>query len=269
MTWLPPLGGLLLAAVVSLTPLNARASAGVAVDLELVVAVDISHSMDDEEQKLQREGYVAAFRHPEVLNAILTGRYKRIAVAYVEWAGTGRFFLSVPWTLIDSSASAIAFADRLKAAPMRAASRTSISGGLAFAADQFEGSGFVGLRKVIDVSGDGPNNMGPRVDATRDHIVGRGIVINGLPLMLRPSFMAGFADMSELNDYYRDCVIGGFGSFLITVERHDELVDAIRRKLVLEMSGMEPAVRIVRIADSERPKVDCLIGEKIWDSGWD
>ncbi len=243
-------------------------AADVAVDLELVLAVDISHSMDDEEQRLQRNGYIAAFRHPEVQTAIRAGRHRRIAVAYVEWAGTGRRLLTVPWTLVGGAETAERFAARLEAAPLQGASRTSVSGALEFSARLFEGNGYTGVRRVIDVSGDGPNNMGPRVDTTRDALVARGIVINGLPIMLKPSFMAGFADVSELNHYYQDCVIGGLGAFLVTVHKTSEFPGAIRRKLILEMSGNRPRVMRVQLKQT-REKVDCLIGEKLWGAGWD
>lgn len=245
----------------------AASAADMPVDLELVLAVDISRSMDDEEQQLQRDGYVAAFRHPEVLRAILSGRYRRIAVAYVEWAGTNRFFLTVPWTLIDGAQTANAFANRLAAMPLQEASRTSISGALEFSSRQFEGSGYEGLRRVIDISGDGPNNMGPRVDVVREEVVARGIIINGLPLILRPSFMAGFDKVEELAYYYEDCVIGGFGSFFVSVVGSEEFPRAIRSKLIQEMSGLKP--RVIRAQYRSRKKMDCLIGEKMWDRGWD
>lgn len=242
-------------------------AAGTQVDLELVLAVDVSRSMDEEEQHIQRDGYVAAFRHPDVLGAILAGRHRRIAVAYVEWAGTGHFYLTVPWTLVDGEAGANAFADALAAVPLREESRTSISGGLAYSAALFSNSGFKGLRQVIDISGDGPNNMGEPVEAVRDEIVARGIVINGLPLILRPSVMSGFREPKELAHYYEDCVIGGFGSFLISVADRKEFPDAIRRKLILEMSGLRPRLMLAR--EEIREKTDCMIGERIWRDNWE
>ncbi|MDH3579183.1 MAG: DUF1194 domain-containing protein [Hyphomicrobiales bacterium] len=255
------------AAVFSSSAPSTASAADMAVDLELVLAVDISRSMDDEEQRLQRDGYVAAFRHPEIQQAILSGRYRRIAVAFVEWAGTNRFFLRVPWALIDSERGAEAFADRLAALPLEEAARTSISGALEFAADQFKGNGYQGLRRVIDISGDGPNNMGSPVHVMRDEIVARGIVINGLPLILSPSVMAGFERNEELAWYYEDCVIGGFGSFFISVVGKAAFPEAIRSKLILEMSDRHP--RVLRVQHKSRAKMDCLIGEKMWDRGWD
>lgn len=237
------------------------------VDLELVLAVDVSRSMDQEEQRIQRDGYVAAFRHPDVLSAIFAGRHRRIAVTYVEWAGTGHAYPTVPWTLIDSKQAANTFADRLSLVPLREESRTSISGGLAFAATQFDGNGYKGIRQVIDISGDGPNNMGEPVEGVRDQIISRGIVINGLPLILRPSVMSGFQNPGELAHYYKDCVIGGVGSFLISVLDRKEFPDAIRRKLILEMSNAPPRLMLAR--EEARPKMDCMVGEKIWRNHWE
>lgn len=246
---------------------GAAPAAEMAVDLELVLAVDVSRSMDQEEQRIQRDGYVTAFRHPEVLAAIFAGRHKRIAVAYVEWAGTGNVFTAVPWTLIDSEKAATEFADRLAFVPLREESRTSISGGLAYAAAQFDNNGYQGIRQVIDISGDGPNNMGEPVEPIRDEIIARGIVINGLPLILRPSVMSGFRQPVELAHYYEDCVIGGLGSFLIAVLDQKEFPNAIRRKLVLEMSGMTPRLTLAR--QEVRERMDCMIGERIWRDQWE
>lgn len=237
-------------------------SADIAVDLELVLAVDISYSMDGDELKLQRDGYVSAFRHGEILAAIRSGRYRRIAVIYVEWAGASLQFVRVPWQLIDSDEAAEFFAARLEHQPLQNASRTSMSGALDYAAGLFAGNGFSGTRRIIDISGDGANNSGLAVEGARDRAVARGITINGLPLMLRPVYLSGFADAVELNDYYRDCVIGGFGSFLITVEKISQITLAIRQKLILEMAGRPPRV-ILATHRKWHPKADCLIGEKL------
>lgn len=249
----------MLAFVQAFGPLCAK---DVDVDLELVLAVDISNSMDDEELRLQRDGYISAFRHLEVRQAIQSGRYRRIAVIYVEWAGRNLQFVRVPWHLIDSDDAAEAFARLLEKEPLRNASRTSLSGAIEYAAGLFDGNGYSGTRRAIDISGDGTNNSGSPVTEMRDKVVRRGIVINGLPLMLRPAYLSGFADAVELNDYYRDCVIGGTGAFLITVEKLSKLTIAIRQKLVLEMAGLQP--ELLRASfEGGRPKADCLIGEKL------
>src|SRR5262245_31282417 len=183
------LGGLCL-------PVTGGALAQVLVDLELVLAVDVSLSMDLDEQRLQRDGYVAAFRDAEVQKAIQAGILGRIAVTYVEWAGPFSQQVVLPWTLIDSSSAAEKFAERLESQPISRMRMTSVSGGLTFAAGQF-GNGFTGTRRVIDISGDGPNNSGVPVTPVRDELVSRGIVINGLPIVLKPGSISGFFDISD------------------------------------------------------------------------
>ncbi|SMF80337.1 Protein of unknown function [Tistlia consotensis] len=236
------------------------------VDLELVLAVDVSRSMDRVELEVQRSGYVAAFRHPQVLQAITGGLHRRIAVTYVEWAGIATQEVIVPWTLVDGPASAEAFAARLEAAPIREAHGTSISGGLAYAARRFAESGVFGLRRVVDISGDGPNNQGIPVTGARDALVEAGITINGLPLLLGRA--GGFLDIRLLDVYYEDCVIGGPGAFMVPVTDMAEFGMAVRRKLILEIAGLparpEPA-RLVRV-QALAPRIDCLIGEKLWQN---
>ena len=238
------------------------------IDLELVLAVDVSLSMDLDEQRLQRDGYIAAFRDPEVHAAIASGAHARIAVIYMEWAGRSTQNVVVPWTLIDGPAAARDLADRLERLPISRARLTSISGGLLFAQGLFETSGFKGLRRVIDVSGDGPNNDGSPVAEARDRLVAQGIVINALPIMLKIGNGGSLFDIPNLDDYYTDCVIGGGGAFMVPIRTKAEVIPAIRRKLLLEIAGLVPAgPRIIRAqARSAPPRetVDCLIGEKIW-----
>ncbi|WP_119274840.1 DUF1194 domain-containing protein [Taklimakanibacter deserti] len=238
----------------------AAVAADTPVDLELVLAVDVSRSMDIDEQTLQRNGYVAAFRHKDVIEAISSGPSGRIAVSYVEWAGPAFQTTLMPWTIIDGEASARAFADRLAAAPMSHEHGTSISNGLIFVGPSFEGNGLAGERRVIDVSGDGPNNMGVPVNIARDPLIASGITINGLPIMIkRPG---GFASIENLDIYYEDCVIGGTGAFLVPVTDIQKLASAIRRKLVLEIAA-RPA-GLVKASDAKAaPRVDCMIGEKL------
>lgn len=238
----------------------------VAVDLELVLAVDVSMSMDYEEQALQREGYVAAFQHPDVIQAIQSGLLGRIAVTYVEWAGAGLQRVVVPWTLIDGAESGRAFAARMAAAPLSRLRRTSISGALLFSGGLFSGNGFEGTRQVIDISGDGPHNAGVPSTAARDEVIGKGIVINGLPIMLKINQPGGFFSIKELDLYYEDCVIGGPGAFFLTVNAATEFAVAIRRKMILEIAGRTPdAPRFVPVQYvPPGPPIDCLIGEKMW-----
>ena len=239
------------------------AKAQIAVDLELVLAVDISRSMDYDEQQLQRDGYVEALRHPEVVAAIRSGPIGRIAVTYVEWAGPLHQAMVVPWTMVASAAEAEAFAAAVGAAPLVRERGTSISEGLDFAAGLFAASGANGSRRAIDVSGDGPNNMGLPVVPVRDRIVAEGITINGLPILLKPASAIGPYNIPDLDIYYEDCVVGGPGAFMITVDDPARFAMAIRRKLVLEIAGVAPEPRVIRAAAFEAPpRIDCLIGEK-------
>jgi hypothetical protein len=229
------------------------------VDLELVLALDVSRSMDMDEQRVQRDGYVAAFRHPEVLAAIRSGPLGRIAVAYVEWAGPDSQVTVLPWTLIDSDQAALRLADRLSATPLGRYTGTSISGGLLYAAAEFDGNGFTSLRRVIDVSGDGPNNRGLPVEPVRASIAASGITINGLPLMVK--IPVGPYSIHNLDIYYEDCVIGGPGAFILAVDDMSQLALAIRRKLVMEIAQ---SGTLIPIAETSRePRIDCLIGEKM------
>jgi len=230
------------------------------VDLELVLAVDVSGSMDLEEQAVQRRGYVEAFTHPDVVAAIRSGPYGRIAVAYVEWAGPRSQATILPWALVEDAASATDFATGLAEAPIGRFRGTSISGALTFAASLFQANGYDGLRRAIDVSGDGANNAGAPVAPVRDAVVAAGIVINGLPVTLGPSLETAVG-APDLAAYYRDCVIGGPGAFVIPVTAPEQLFETIRRKLVLEIADL-PA-RIVPVAETATPPGDCLVGERL------
>jgi hypothetical protein len=244
-----------------LAAMTAPAAAELPVDLELVLAVDVSGSMDRDEQALQRRGYVEAFLHPEVAAAVRSGPYSRIAVTYVEWGGASAQAVTLPWTLIEDGATAEDFATGLAEAPPSRFRGTSISGALAFVAPMFASNGYEGLRRVIDVSGDGPNNVGPPVEPVRDAVVAAGIVINGLPVQIdAPLHLA--VGGTELAAYYRDCVIGGPGAFVLPVTEEDQLLEAIRRKLVLEIAGL-PARLVPAAAGGAAAAVDCLIGERL------
>jgi hypothetical protein len=231
-----------------------------AVDLELVIAVDVSGSMDSEEKLLQRSGYIDAFRHPEVVGAITSGEHRSVAVTYVEWAGPSSQRVIIPWRVIDGPDAAADFADRLAVAPSVRMRGTSISGALLFSAPMFDGNGFAAPRQVIDISGDGPNNMGVPVLPVRDSVVQEGIVINGLPITLKALGFSGLQP-GELDVYYEDCVIGGPGAFIVSVADPAQLGEAIRRKLVLEVAGPSPRP-IPAAFTAQAPRIDCLIGEK-------
>ena len=240
------------------------------VDVELVLAVDISYSMDYDELALQREGYILALTSEQFIDALRRGPLGKIAVTYVEWAGSGEQQVVVPWQLIDSPASADEYAARLKAAPIRRAYRTSISGALKFSAELF-GTTYKGIRRVIDVSGDGTNNQGDLVEPTRDDVLRKGITINGLPIMLKTP-LASMIDVPDLDVYYEDCVIGGPGAFLVPVRERYQFADAIRNKLILEVAGIMPrknafAEHLVQPVVSP-PRVSCTIGEQMWQRRW-
>ncbi|WP_119303700.1 DUF1194 domain-containing protein [Dongia deserti] len=251
---------LVLAAVLWAAVLPPVRAADMPVDLELILAVDVSLSMDVDEQQLQRDGYVAALTHPDVVSAITQGRHGKIALSYVEWAGPTSQYTVMDWRLIDGPASARAFAAELARAPIQRYRFTSISGGLAFAAPQFDNNGYESKRRVIDVSGDGPNNMGIPIEMARAPVISAGITINGLPIMIkRPG---GPFSIPDLDVYYEDCVIGGAGAFLVVVRSTDQFAEAIRRKLVLEIAGRTPQV-IPAAAPAGGKRIDCLIGEKL------
>jgi hypothetical protein len=247
----------------ALLALPAVAENDVEVDLELVLAVDISLSMDDEEQRLQRDGFIAAIRHPDVIAAIRDGLNGRIALTYLEWAGTASQEVLVPWSLIDGKEAAEAFAEKLAAIPLRGAHRTSISGALQYSRVLFEGSGFRGPRQVVDVSGDGANNQGMPVTLARDRLVDQGIVINGLAIMVERQGVEDFFTLSNLDEYFEDCVIGGPGAFVIRITDRNQLAPAIRRKMMLEIAAAEPRISPAA-APVLREPADCLIGETRW-----
>jgi hypothetical protein len=228
------------------------------VDLELVLAVDNSDSMTQAELTLQRQGYVAALLHPEIAEAVRAGARGTIALTYVEWAAPGRQRVVVPWTLIDGSASAQSFARLLLSRPEASLDGTSISAALTFSALLIESNGFVADRRVIDISGDGPNNMGPLIVPVRNRLVQRGITINGLPITLH----RGAFQIPEIADYYRDCVIGGPDAFLIRAVGTASFEEAIRRKLTTEIAGRTPTMRFAAVG-GPAPASDCQIGEKL------
>ncbi len=194
-----------------------------------------------------------------MIAAITSGPHGKIAVTYVEWAGPGTQFQVVPWSLIEGPKSAQAFAGALRTAPMHRGGETSISMGLQFAATLFERTPFKGLRQVIDISGDGPNNGGPGVAGPRQELLARQVTINGLPLVGDAGDSAVEIDVAA---YYRDCVSGGPGSFVFPVSSWPEFGRSISRKLVMEISHLTaPEPWPVHLA-ALKPETDCLAGEK-------
>ncbi|MET1413622.1 DUF1194 domain-containing protein [Roseibium sp. HPY-6] len=227
------------------------------VDVELVLAVDISQSMDTEEQEIQRAGYVAALTSREFLDAIQVGPIGRVAVTYMEWGGVDEHFIVADWTVVQDAASASHFASKIAEAPLRQVQRTSIASALQKSVELVETNQYMGLRRVIDISGDGPNNQGGSVTEMRDRMIAAGVTINGLPLMMKSNKNTWQA-MLNLDHYYEDCVIGGPGSFAIPVRSKEGFADAIRMKLVLEIAGLhlnEPDPYFQRV--SAREPVRC------------
>src|SRR3954452_23630715 len=232
-----------------------------AVNVELVIAVDVSYSMDMDELAIQREGYPQAIVSKHFHQALRAGPGK-VAVTYFEWSMSGDERIIIPWRVIDCPESADAVAAEIMKTPVRRGSSTSISGAINFALQLFKENPYRGLRRVIDISGDGPNNDGAPVTGARDAALAKGIIINGLPIMVKePSYMT--TDIENLDLYYEDCVIGGPGAFIITIKDREKFQEAIRNKLVLEVAGLTPERRIVP-AGGKEPRVPCLIGETKW-----
>ncbi len=237
------------------------------VDVELVLAVDVSYSMDMDELAVQREGYAEAITSKEFLTALKTGPTAKVAVTYFEWAASTDQKIILPWRVIDGPEAAGAVAQEILKAPLRRASRTSISGAINFAMPLFEANEYKGLRQVIDISGDGPNNNGELVTIARDAAVAKGITINGLPIMVKEVNFATM-DIENLDIYYEDCVVGGAGSFVVPIKTKEKFKEAIRTKLVLEVANRMPAPRVVPAAAAPEPRISCQIGEKMWQERW-
>jgi hypothetical protein len=210
------------------------------VDLELVLAVDVSRSVDPGEADLQRTGYVSAFRHPSVIGAIKHGPLGKISVVYLEWGSYGNTHLVVDWTLIQDKSSAEHFAHKLEKTPRLVAGRTSLSGAMDFGAALLDGNTYNGKRRVIDISGDGANNSGDLVDMARDRTIAKGITINGLPILNDREGPMGRPQVAGLDLYYRNCVIGGRGAFHIVARSFKDFSRAVLRKLILEIAGRAP-----------------------------
>ena len=244
------------------------------VDLELVIATDVSYSVDDMEARMQREGAVTAFRSKEVVEAIKSGSLGKIAVAYIDFSNANASRVVVDWQVIRDQASAEAFADAIAIARKTDGVQTSISSGIELAARMIEDNDFEGMKKVIDVSGDGPNNEGRRVDQVRDEVVAKGIIINGLPIVTEADKFDVYY-LPDLDRYYAGCVIGGPGAFIQVANGFADLARALRRKLVLEISDAarrDPL--LVRVAAGQRQnqrtvyEKGCDIGERMRYGGF-
>ncbi len=237
------------------------------VDLELVLAVDVSQSMDYEEHLIQRQGYIEAFRHDDVIDSIVYGSRNGMVVTYFEWGDAYDQTVVIPWTLIQTREDAHRFADMLENRPINPKRRTSISGALHFAAELILTNNYEGMRQVIDISGDGPNNSGGLVEAARDAMAAQGIIVNGLPIMIGDGL--DWWDIPNLDQYYEDCVITGPGSFIAPVRNISEMAATIRAKMVLEIAGLPATTRPAQFFFEGRPeeRANCLIGEQMLGRG--
>jgi hypothetical protein len=218
-----------IALILALSGISIQAAAAAEeVDVELLLAVDMSGSMDMEEARVQRSGYVEALAHPDFINAVKGGRLGRIAIGYFEWAGRVNEEPVIPWQVIDDARRCQSVRGE-GARPFDTRRATSVANAIIFGTSFIESNEFAGERRVLDISGDGPNNSGPPVTPARAEALARGIIINGLAIMIRPSDTYG-----PLDHYYRDCVVGGPGSFVLAVHEAEDFAIAIHQKLILE-----------------------------------
>jgi len=239
------------------------------VDLELVITTDVSYSVDDMEARMQRDGAVTAFRSPEVVQAIKAGTLGRIAVAYIDFSNANASRIVVDWQVVHDKASAEAFADAIAVARKTDGVQTSISSGIQLAARMIEENDYEGMKKVIDVSGDGPNNEGRRVDQVRDEVIARGFIINGLPIVTEADKFDVYY-LPDLDKYYAGCVIGGQGAFYQVAHGYADLARALRRKLVLEISdaGKPPSdPLLMKVASGQRTTGQRMVYERGCDIG--
>ena len=250
-------------AMALLTCASAGHRAPAEVDLALVIAVDVSTSMDPAEQHLQRQGYVEAFRSPMIHQAIHGGLVGRIAVTYVEWAGAHPRFQNVvvPWAVLEGPKDSLSFADRLAHAPIYRRAGTSLSQAIDFSLAFMASSQVLAARRVIDISGDGSNNQGPLITEVRDRAIAQGVTINGLPIMLRDPDRR---ENATLDAYYRDCVIGGANAFMIPIRERSQFLTETRAKIAREIAGGPEPGWAAQPARSV-PLTDCDTSESLWD----
>jgi len=238
---------LLLLILAGVAAVPAAAVAAEQVDLLLVLAADVSRSVDNAKFQLQREGYAAAVSDPRVLDAIRSGRNGRVGLTFVEWSGVGSQRVLIDWTTIGDAESARGFGDRLLEAPRSFADRTSISGAIEFAMGQLARAPYEPARRTIDISGDGTNNAGGDVTVARDKAIAQGVTINGL-VILSETPLAWNPDHTNppggLQNYYRNNVIGGPGAFVLVAENFNSFGRAIVKKMIAEVAqaGARPSL---------------------------
>jgi hypothetical protein len=257
---------------------SAEAADKIKVDLELVIATDVSRSIDEEEARLQREGVAAALRSPYVLAAIRSGFNKKIAIAYIDYSSRDFNEIIVDWRIIKDKNSADNFADSLIKQPLTFGRRTSISDALELATSMIQKNNIDGTRRTIDIAGDGPNNHGRLIENVRKEVIELGITINGLPIINDNDGFGSRFHLPDLDNYYRGCVIGGAGAFLIIAKDFQDFARAIRRKLVFEIArAAPPKARVISAADKNPEpmpangfnyKKGCDIGERMRQQIW-
>ena len=237
-----------LALVAASLALCAAARAAEQVDLLLVLSSDVSRSVDTRKFQLQREGYAAALSNPRVIEAIRSGPHGKIAICFVEWSGATSLKLVIDWTVVSDAASARKIGDQMLELPRSFADRTSISAGLEFSMAQLERAPYQAIRRTIDVAGDGTNNSGRDINSVRDEILAKGVTINGLvilsetPLPWNPEHTN---PAGGLDNYYRNNVTGGPGSFVMVAENHNSFGQAIVKKMIAEIAWVEPEKPVV------------------------
>lgn len=246
----------LLAAVLCAVPAVAEP-----VDLELVLATDTSGSIDQEEAVLQRRGVADAFANPDIVKAIQAGALGKIAVVYIDWSRQDLNTIVVDWTVIKDKASSEGFAQKLIAAPPTFGRRTSISSAISLGVLLLESNNYEGTRRVIDISGDGPNNYGESLAPVREAAIAKGITINGLPIVTEDAAFQGRGYFPDIDQYYARCVIGGPAAFVVVAHGFRDFATAIRHKLVLELSDLSPGQAprkgpaLIKVAAAARPVV--------------
>jgi len=229
--------------IAALSVLGTVARAQEQVDLLLVLASDVSRSVDARKFQLQREGYAAALSNRRVVEAIQSGPHGKIAICFVEWSGATSVKLVIDWTIVGDAASARKIGDQMLELPRSFADRTSISAGLEFSFAQLERSPYKAARRTIDVSGDGTNNSGRDIASVRDEVTAKGVTVNGLvilsdsPLPWNPEHTN---PPGGLGEYYRRNVIGGPGAFVMVAENHDSFGQAIVKKMIAEIAWNAP-----------------------------
>jgi Protein of unknown function (DUF1194) len=259
------LGWRIVVAIIALAALQSPAAGElVGVDLQLVIAIDVSASMDESRRRVQRDGYARAIRSAEVLAAIKSGPHGRIAIASFGWASPDYQRVIVPWTIVETPAGADAVARAIEREPLAAEGGTSISAALLFSERLLHAAGIRADRKVIDVSGDGPNNSGPLLSPARHSVLASGVTINGLAIALRTKEEHTFGPFASttIRSYYQDCVIGGAGAFVIEVAEVGEFEPAIRTKLTREIVEMHPLTQRVAYVSKHPLAVGCETGSR-------